>query len=63
MDMSQNFYPILVSHKSKIPSKSHNKVFDILHNLILHNSLIQILNIPCTQFLHIDKIKDLLILK
>ena len=45
MRMAQRFDLKLISHKSKVPTKGHNEILDILNNLILYNSFIYILNV------------------
>ena len=57
MSVSQCFNPELITHKCKIPSESHNEVFYVLYNLVLHNSFVNIFYIPCSKFLYINEVQ------
>ena len=61
MRMAQRFDLKLIPHKSKVPTKGHNEILDILNNPILYNSFIYILNVSSAELFHIDKIEQILI--
>ncbi len=61
MRMTQGFDLKLITHKRKIPAKSHNEILDILDNLVLYDPLVYILNISSSKLFHVDKIEQILI--
>ena len=54
---------ILVSDERKITTEGHYEFLDIVDYLLFHNSLIDICKISYADFLSIDKVKKVFILK
>ena len=45
---------VLVTHESEISSKSHDKLFDILNNLLFHHSLVYVYSLTFPYLFHVD---------
>ena len=54
---------VLVANESKVLTKGHDKVLDVMYDILLHDSLIHILDVSFSQFFHIDEVKHVRILK
>ena len=58
-----NIQMILVSDKSKIISKSHDKLLDVLNYLLFNYTFVSVNAISLSDFLNINKIKQIFIFK
>ena len=48
---------ILVADECEVTAKGHDKLLDVLHNLLLHHTFIHIDCLAFAYLLHIDEIK------
>ena len=51
-----NFQMILITNKCKITPKGHDKLLDVLHNLLLYHSLVYINSFTLSNLFYIDKV-------
>ena len=63
MMLAKFFQMILVADKSKVLTKHHDEIFDIVYDGLLNNFFINIGLVSCCKFLDIDVIHKIFVLK
>ena len=59
MPNTKYFQVILIANKCKAVSESHNKLLDIVSDLLLRHTLVNILNITHSQSFHTDEVQQI----
>lgn len=52
---------VLIADKSKVSSKSENKLLNVVYDFLLYDSFVNIFFVSLSKFLYIDKIQKIFI--